>query len=328
MSGPAPATGHGDSRKRPPEEVKVFPLKKRISHVFEFAFMMLFFCIINLFPFSALHSVAKFFRIILSPFLGSARRRIRSQVSEILGIKEEKELRRFVNANLDNTIRSFFELMQAWKMKNKKFIEKYVEFGEDTVKIAQERHIGVVFAEGHFGNWEIPIPAYASIGYKVFYSAQKLSNPYVDAWTHRTRLGYGGGGPIYLKESEKFIPLLRRKEPLGLVADQDAGGDGIFVNFMGKLASTHAGPAIFAYLGKARLAIGFCIHQGKGRYRFYSRILYEYKGKSDFVNTAEAARVLTERWVSEMEKEVRKYPEQYFWVHRRWKTRPESERAG
>jgi len=310
---------------KPPEEKKYFPLHKRISHVFEYAFTMLLFCIINLFPFSSLHSVAKFFRILLSPLLKSAKKRIHAQVTDILKITDAAELKRFTNCNLDNTIRTFFELMQAWKMRRKKFIEKYVEFGEDSLAIAADRTQGVVFAEGHFGNWEIPIPAYASIGFKVFFSAQRLSNPYVDAWTHRTRIGYGGGGPIYLKEAEKFIPLLRRKEPLGLVSDQDAGGDGIFVNFMGKLAATHTGPALLAYLGKAKLAVGFCVFQGKGRYKFYSRILYRFQGKSDFASSTDAAEKLTKLWVGELEKEVRKYPEQYFWVHRRWKTRPAGE---
>lgn len=308
------------------EEKKYFPLKKRISHVFEFAFLMLLFAIINLFPFSMLHGVAKFFRIVLSPLLGSARKRIRSQVSEILRLTEEAELKRFVNNNLDHTIRSFFELMQSWKMRKKSFLNKYVSFAEEAVAIAEDRSQGVVFAEGHFGNWEIPIPLYASIGFKIYYAAQKLSNPYVDYVVRKIREGYGGGGAIYLKESEKYIPLLRRKEPIGLVADQDAGNDGIFVNFMGKKASTHAGPAVLAYLGKARLAIAFCIYQGKGRYVFYARTLYRFGAKSDFASSREAAEKLTQLWVSELEKEIRKYPEQYFWVHRRWKTRPPEER--
>ncbi len=309
------------------DEKKHFPLKKRISHVVEFAFVMLLFVIINLFPFSMLHSVARFFRIALSPLLGSARRRIRSQVSEILAITEEEKLNSFVNNNLDHTIRSFFELMQSWKMKNKRFLRKYVTFGEEALAIAEDRSQGIVFAEGHFGNWEIPIPAYASVGLKIFFAAQKLSNPYVDFMVRKIREGYGGGGAIYLKESEKYVPLLRRKEPIGLVADQDAGGEGVFVNFMGKQASTHMGPAVMAYLGKARLVVAFCIFQGKGRYLFYARTLYRFAGKSDFASSRDAAQQLTQLWVSEMEKEIRKYPEQYFWVHRRWKTRPPSELA-
>jgi Kdo2-lipid IVA lauroyltransferase/acyltransferase len=311
-----------------PEEIKKFPLKKRISHVLEFGFTMLFFGIINLFPFSALHSVSKFFRILLSPFLNSARRRIRTHVSETLRITDEKELKRFVNNNLDNTIRSFFELMQAWKMKKKKFIDKYVELGDEIHEIVADRTQGVIFAEGHFGNWEIPVPTFASLGFKVFFSAQRLSNPYVDAWTHRTRIGYGGGGPIYLREAEKFIPLLRRKEPLGLVSDQDAGNDGIFVNFLGRQAATHTGPAVMAYLGKAKLVVAFCIHKGKGRYKFYAKTLYRFKSKSDFASSRDAAEQLTRLWVGELDKEVRKYPEQYFWAHRRWKTRPPEETTG
>ncbi len=308
------------------EEKKYFPLRKRISHIAEFAFLLLLFAIINLFPFWMLNGVAKFFRITLSPLLASARRRIRSHVSEILQITDEAELNRFVNKNLDHTIRSFFELMQSWKMRKKSFLDKYVSFGEETLAIAEDKSQGVVFAEGHFGNWEIPIPMYASIGFKIYYAAQKLSNPYVDWVVRKIREGYGGGGAIYLKESEKYIPLLRRKEPIGLVADQDAGSEGIFVDFLGKKASTHAGPAVLAYLGKARLAVAFCIYQGRGKYHFYARTLYRYRGKSDFASTREAAVKLTQLWVSEMEKEIRKYPEQYFWVHRRWKTRPPEER--
>jgi KDO2-lipid IV(A) lauroyltransferase len=309
------------------EEKKYFPLKKRISHVVEFAFVMLLFGIINLFPFSMLHSVARFFRIVLSPVLNSARRRIRSQVTEILKITDEKELKRFVNNNLDHTIRSFFELMQSWKMRRKGFLIKYVTFGEEALAIAEDRSQGVVFAEGHFGNWEIPIPAYASVGLKIYFAAQKLSNPYVDFMVRKIREGYGGGGAIYLKESEKYVPLLRRKEPIGLVSDQDAGGEGVFVDFLGKQASTHMGPAVLAYLGKARLVVAFCIFQGKGRYNFYARTLYRFAGKSDFASSREAAEKLTQLWVSEMAKEIRKYPEQYFWVHRRWKTRPPAEIA-
>lgn len=307
------------------EEKKKFPLKKRISHVVEFAFVMFLFGIINLFPFSMLHSVARFFRILLSPLLNSARRRIRSQASERLGITDERELEKFVNNNLDHTIRSFFELMQSWKLKNKKFLAKYVTFGEEALAIAEDRSQGIVFAEGHFGNWEIPIPAYASVGLKIFFAAQKLSNPYVDYMVRKIREGYGGGGAIYLKESEKYVPLLRRKEPIGLVADQDAGGEGVFVDFMGKQASTHMGPAVMAYLGKAKLVVAFCIFHGQGRYHFYARTLYRFAGKSDFASSRDAAQQLTQLWVSEMEKEIRKYPEQYFWVHRRWKTRPASE---
>ncbi|MCS6971430.1 MAG: lysophospholipid acyltransferase family protein [Turneriella sp.] len=303
------------------------PLPKRIAHLVEFLFLLVIFVLTNLFPFWSLHGVARCFRILFYPVLGQARRRIRSHVSELLGIREEKALRQFTNRNLEHTIRCFLELMQSWKMRNPRFIRKYVEFAEEAMAVAQDRSQGVVFAEGHFGNWEIPIPAYASIGFKVHFAAQRIANPYVDWMVRKMREGYGGGSAIYLKESEKYLPLLRRKEPIGLVADQDAGGDGIFVDFLGKKAATHAGPAVLAYLGKARLAIGFCVFQGKGRYRFYIRTLYRFQAKSDFASTREAAEKLTRLWVAELEKEVRKYPEQYFWVHRRWKTRPPEEIA-
>ena len=93
----AVVTDPGVSKKTPAEEKKYFPLRKRISHVFEFTFLMLIFGIINLFPFSALHSVAACMRVLFYPILGSARRRIRTHVTEILGITDEKELKKVLS---------------------------------------------------------------------------------------------------------------------------------------------------------------------------------------------------------------------------------------
>ena len=306
------------------EEKKYFPFKKRISHVFEFVFVIILYLFVNLWPWSKLHSLANGIRILFYPLLKSPRRRVASHVREILGITDEKELERFVATNLTHSIRCWLEVVQMWKLRNKKFCSKYIEFTPGAIELTKEKNQGIVFAAGHFGNWEIPIIAYSNIGFVSNFSAQHLSNPYVDKMLHTIRKGYRGGEIIYLKESHKFIPVLRSKQPLGLVSDQDAGHDGIFIPFMGKMAATHTGPAILAYLGKARLGVGFCVFQGNGHYRFDARIVYTFKSRQDFKNTEEAARELTVRWVKELETEVMKCPEQYFWVHRRWKTQPDS----
>lgn len=310
------------------EEKKNFSIGKRVAHVLEFAFALLLFAIINLFPFSALQSVTRFFRRMLSPLLNSGRRRIRAQVSEILGMSDEKELAEFANRNLDNTIRIFFEMMQSWKMRRPRFLKKYITYTQEARDIIADRSQGIVLVEGHFGNWEIAIPVLSALGLKINFSAQRLTNPYVDWMLHRIRMSYGGGPPIYLREAEKFIPLLRKREPLGLVADQDAGDSGIFIDFMGKKAATHVGPAILAYLGKARLAIVFCTYQGSGKYVIDARQLYRFQGKSDFASSTIATQALTRLWVDELEKAILKYPDQYFWAHRRWKTRPPEESVG
>lgn len=312
-----------DTKSNPSEPaVRRIPLLKRISHIFEFAFVFIVFLFTNLFPFSSLQRLANGMRIVFSPILKSPKKRIRQHAKEILHMADGEKLEAFINVNLTHTIRTTLEIMQSWKLRNPAFVDKYVEFTGESHEVAAYRETGLICIQGHIGNWELPVQAFARHGLHVSFSAQRLSNPMVDAFVHRARSQYGGDQIIYLKESHKIIPLLRAKKPMGLVSDQDARGEGIFLDFMGKQASTHTGPAVLAYLGKARLVFMCGIFLGKGKYRIYSKTIYKFKGKSDFLSSGDAAQKLTELWVKELEAQIQQYPEQYFWVHRRWKTRP------
>ncbi|UCH85084.1 MAG: lysophospholipid acyltransferase family protein, partial [Candidatus Latescibacterota bacterium] len=102
---------------------------------------------------------------------------------------------------------------------------------------------------------------------------------------------------------------------------QDARHHGIFVDFFGRPASTVRGPAVFAIRRDCPIVPCFLIREGCDRHRaVFERPLWP----DERLSGREAVRELTQRFTMLLEDYVRKYPEQYFWTHRRWKTKPEA----
>jgi KDO2-lipid IV(A) lauroyltransferase len=183
---------------------------------------------------------------------------------------------------------------------------------------------GVILVTGHYGNWEIAAAAVAARGVPIAAIVRRQGNRLVDARLDglRRRLGVE---TIYQSEAPSRVPrVLRKGGVVGIVGDQDARRAGIFVPFFGRPASTHRGPALFAL--KLRAPVFACVARrlpgGAARYVVAGQqIVTERTGELETdVN------VLTTALVARLEAEIREAPEQYFWFHRRWKTRPEPSR--
>ncbi len=193
-------------------------------------------------------------------------------------------------------------------------------FGGDWTVLdrALQRGKGAILVGGHLGNWELMGSAIARRGYPLWAVAAVQRNPLVDHLINAHRKA-SGLRIIPKNEARKKIPeVLSSGEMLGLVSDQDAGERGVFVPFFGIPASTPAGPAVYALRYGAAL-IYIASYLENGRYRLFFEEL-PVKILPD--QPEENIRRLTALHVRRLEKDVRRYPEQYFWVHRRWKTRP------
>ena len=177
---------------------------------------------------------------------------------------------------------------------------------------------GLITISGHLGNWELQGAAAAAIIKSTFtVAATKQSNPYIDRFItqRRNNLGMQVAGS---KGARKLLlRALKNHEAIGLVADQNAGRDAVFVDFFGKLAATQPGPAQLALKYKAPIIVGAAIRTGPGKFRMLHQ---EVEILDD--DTVES---LTQRHVKILEGFIRQYPEQYFWMHRRWKRRPAHE---
>ncbi len=185
---------------------------------------------------------------------------------------------------------------------------------------ALSRGRGVVFITGHVGNWELLARRVALAGHPAQSIARETSDRGTTELVEKFRLE-GGVRSIWRGQegaARQMLRALKAGEILGLVIDQDTKVQSLFVPFFGVPAATPRAPADLVLRTGAALMVGFCQRQHSGRYLLTMKEL-EVTPTGD----REAdARGLTERLSLEIENAIRRHPEQWVWMHQRWKTRP------
>lgn len=195
-----------------------------------------------------------------------------------------------------------------------------VENAEEAVTtILADRPVIIVTA--HFGNWEMAGYLLAAIGLKSFAIARDLDNPYLHDFVLRFR--QWSGQTILSKNGdiERIQEVLAHRGILISVGDQSAGARGYFVDFFGQPASTHKGIAILAMKYNAPIIVGYAYRVGE-RFQYQvgcSRIL----DPSAYEERRDAMLAITEDFTKLLEEAIRKAPEQYLWLHNRWKHKPQ-----
>ena len=255
--------------------------------------------------------------------LGIRRELVERQLRESFPERDDDWVRATARAAYVHLGREGFALLRLASLDPEEVRARTEIEGLDRFLDAVERGRGVVLVTGHLGNWEIGGSALAVRGVPLDVVAQRQHNPLFDraiTWA-RERLGMRvierGRAP------KEGLRALRQGRVVAFVADQDARRAGVFVPFFGRLASTHRGPALLALRTGAPLFLGSALRVPGGGYRIrLEEIAVETTGEMDDV----VAR-WTAAFTARLEAAIREAPEQYFWFHRRWKTRPPEERA-
>jgi len=196
--------------------------------------------------------------------------------------------------------------------------------GQENFLEGQRRGKGVLFLTAHIGAWELSSYAHALYGYPLHYMARPLDNVRLDALVNRYR-GLSGNAPIFKNESARaMLKILKDSGTVGILADQNTmPQEGVFVDFFGTPACTTAGLARVALHTGAAVVPGYAVWDaGLGKYRL------RFEPPMELVRTGDAERDIvenTQRFAKVTEEIIRKYPEQWVWVHARWKTRPQGE---
>jgi KDO2-lipid IV(A) lauroyltransferase len=178
---------------------------------------------------------------------------------------------------------------------------------------------GGIVVSGHFGNWELMGAGASVLGYPVCYVVTGQENERVERLMDRQR---ERAGITIIKRNEALrgvIKVLRENRLVAILSDQDAHEAGAFVPFFGRPASTPRGAATFALRTGAALLFGESYRQGTGRLK----VRFEPVPRDDLpADRDQAVWELTRRFTARLEEAVRRHPEQWFWMHRRWKTPP------
>jgi Kdo2-lipid IVA lauroyltransferase/acyltransferase len=204
-------------------------------------------------------------------------------------------------------------------------IEKVIVLdGHENFLEGQRRGKGVLFLTAHIGAWELSSYAHALYGYPLHYMARPLDNARLDRLVNRYR-GLSGNAPIFKNESARaMLKILRDAGTVGILADQNTmQQEGVFVDFFCTPACTTAGLARVALHTGAAVVPGYAVWDaGLGKYRL------RFEPPMELVHTGDADRDIvenTQRFAKVTEEIIRKYPQQWVWVHARWKTRPKGE---
>ncbi len=182
----------------------------------------------------------------------------------------------------------------------------------------------VILQSGHFGNWEIAGYVFGLFGFRPYSVARTLDNPYLERLLRSFRVRTGQR-IIYKRGAfDKVDAVLRSGGTIAILNDQDAGCRGLFVDFFGRPASTHKGPALLALEHRAPVVLGYALRLGDGlQYEMGTAAIVD---PNDSLREQNPVRDLTQRVAHALERAVRLAPDQYLWLHRRWKHQPGSSR--
>jgi Kdo2-lipid IVA lauroyltransferase/acyltransferase len=195
-------------------------------------------------------------------------------------------------------------------------IHHYIRYeGYQHFESALKQGKGVLFATAHLGNWELSAFAHALMSAPMHVVVRPLDNPRVDALVE-TRRAASGNRIIGKKEfARSILRALKDNEAVGVLVDQNSGlEDGVFVDFFGIPACAGASFARIAAHSGAAVIPGFALwseDERKHILRFYPPIEITEDTVRD-----------TQTLHSQLEQVIRQYPDQWLWIHRRWKTRP------
>jgi len=198
--------------------------------------------------------------------------------------------------------------------------------GHENFLEGQRRGNGVLYLTGHIGAWELSSFAHALYGYPLHYMARPLDNQRLDALVNQYRCT-SGNQPIFKNESARvMLRILKDSGTIGILADQNTmPEEGVFVDFFGKSACATTG------IARVALHTGAAVVPG---YAYWDETIQKYRLRFeppvDLVRTGETERDVfenTRRFAKAIEEIIRKHPDQWVWVHKRWKTRPKGEPA-
>lgn len=233
--------------------------------------------------------------------------------------KQPEEIKKIARQVFINLVKVVFEVGWSLHLKESQFPEHFKIDGFRHMKNAYEKGKGVLALTAHFGNWEL-FPIIGSIiKFPINIVVRPLDFKPLDHFIFNLRTRFGGKIIPKERSIHTIIRSLHRGEIVVLLMDQNVDWyEGVFVDFMGHLACTSKGLALFALKTGAPVVPVFMVRETSGfRAEFGPEILTVQTGdrqKDIENNTQEYNRV--------MENFIRRFPDQWFWVHQRWKTKP------
>ena len=253
-------------------------------------------------------------------FFNSKRRSIAyANLKSAFPRKEGREIRKILKAHFENLGMSAVELLKLPVM-GKAYLDRHVSVKNiERIQEALAEKKGVILLTAHFGNWELAALSVSSMGYKMSVFAREQKYPRLNNMLNKYREMTGCRVIAKGFSIREIIKTLAGNGIVAMLADQDAGANGVFVEFFGRPASTASGPVVFSMRTGAVILPSFI------RRADCDKHIVEIGEPLDIINTGDKEDDIKknlERITKIVEDYIKRFPEEWLWSHKRWKTCP------
>ncbi|MBI4745752.1 MAG: hypothetical protein HY786_04230 [Deltaproteobacteria bacterium] len=289
----------------------------RIIYLAEYLLLYVFTRIIYILPFNFSVKIGRALGRLVYRLDERHRRIALENIASTLGLKgtEADKIVLSVFENLGMVLAEFIKIPTI----DKSFLDKSVSVeGFENYLKAKSEGKGVLMLGAHLGNWELlgatlllKMGEVASVVY------MKTKNPYVDRFIDSIRKSYGIKTIPHHNAMKPVLTALRRGEAVGILLDQHGGHkEAIKIDFIGRPAATSMGLALMALRTGAPVVPMFMVRDGDDRFRFIYEKPIHLEKSGDLEKDIKDGTIIFNKVIEDY---VRRYPEQWFWVHRRWK---------
>jgi KDO2-lipid IV(A) lauroyltransferase len=232
--------------------------------------------------------------------------------------KSPRELRAITKDVYVNLVQTFSEIASLTKV-NKDYVNRYVEVVHmERIENAAKSGRGTLLLTAHFGDWELSSLVSALKGFPITVLAREQKMKRLNELLNRLRESKGCKVVRKGMSTKNIFKELYGKNMVGILSDQDAGRKGTFVNFFGRPTSAHIGPFEIAKHTDSIILPNFIVRTGGPFHKLYLEEYIDVRQSEDKQGLIDGL----QRYMSLLEKYVRRYPAQWLWLHKRWKSTP------
>ena len=298
-------------------------MKKLLRNLLDYSvyvFVRVFICAVQCAPLDVCLRVSELLSVLFYDVLRARRRLVDENLAYAFPEKSPKERKLLARRMWKHLFLMVAEVAHAPRSLHgvNWFRHVTIENGRELFTSLQEDR-PIILITAHFGNFEIGGFLLGLLGYPTFSVARKLDNPYLDKFIGEFR---GKTGQFIIDKNtgyEDILDVLEHKGIMAFLADQSAGRKGAWVKFFGRPASAYKAMALMSVQYDAPIFVCYALRQDDVPLKFTMRMVAKLDPR-DLPEDVSTIQQITQWHVSKLEEQVRLAPDQYWWLHNRWKT--------
>ena len=294
---------------------------KAVTDWLVYLLVRIFVCVVQSLHIETCASVARGLAVVACDIVGLRRNVVEENLRHVFPRHSPRERRAMARRMWEHLFLMVCEVAHAPRKIHETNFRDYIDFvnKRELVEAALARRPFVLIT-GHFGNFELGGFMTGMLGFPTFTIARTLDNPYLNRYINQFR---GSKGQFMLPKqgSARMVDVvLKSGGALSLLGDQNAGPNGCWVEFLGRPASCHKALALFTLTGDAPLVVAYA--RRRGRPMQFEICCPGVADPREGGDETASVKSLTQWYNRQLEQAILADPDQYWWVHRRWKGKP------